>query len=114
MRISGWSSDVCSSDLEAAVEQRHALHLHVDAGPGLAEQVVEDLVDRVGEHERARHERHAEHDGEHRRDHPAMVLPEGAEGEIGRETWREKVGPYGVITGGTGSSKKKKKRSYNV
>ena len=64
---------------EVRAEQLHALDLGVDVLVDLREQVVEHLVERVGEHERPRHERHAEHDGDDGRDQPALVLPERSE-----------------------------------
>src|SRR3546814_13478336 len=44
------------------------------------EDLVEGPVERVGEHERARHERHAEQDGDDRGDEAALVRPDVAEG----------------------------------
>src|SRR3546814_9371719 len=98
MRMSDWSSDVCSSDLRrwtgiSAVEQRHAgsgpfgpdlfaEHLHLHQGSGEHDRDA-DLQRRVAD------ELHGEpgaSDGaEHRRDHlPHFRQAEGA--EIGRAT----------------------------
>ena len=52
-------------------------HDGVDALGGVREQVVEDVAERVGEHERARHERDAEHDGERRQDETELLGQRG-------------------------------------
>src|SRR3546814_6301377 len=43
MRISDWSSDVCSSDLFLGLRQRHPALDHLEGAPGLRRRVVEAL-----------------------------------------------------------------------
>src|SRR3546814_8213770 len=63
MRISGWSSDVCSSDLETSPhmetirEERHAPRLSSDQGADDRRHVVRDAfhLGQRGRHDDARH-----------------------------------------------------------
>src|SRR3546814_16227533 len=106
MRISDWSSDVCSSDLEhgdvvvegplGRVEGRAegrppAGGVGVDAGP-----------ERRDEHAKGR-EQPDEADDEDR-----------APDEIGRASGRERVGQYVYIWVGGGSLKKKSRNKQNI
>ena len=67
--------------LERVRERDRALDLRVDRLVGGGEEVVEGAADGVGEHERAGHEGHAEHDRDDRGDEASLVLPQGAAGE---------------------------------
>src|SRR3546814_18797115 len=108
MRISDWISDVCSSDMRPRSDE--AFHARTidqqDLDPGLvlelsgprldARDVVLCGVDVFGE---------LGHGGALRQPSPAIVLPAAypavsaaliaGRHELGRASWRERVGPYG-------------------
>src|SRR3546814_459475 len=104
MRISYWSSDVCSSDLAADGADRHAVAVEVAGGVaggerGFAEHVVgiaivgvftlaralECVFDRPSHHELVAHDAHrlAHRKADHRLT--------GKADQHGREPWRESV-----------------------
>src|SRR3546814_12317091 len=98
MRISDWSSDVCSSDLGAI--RRHLSRRRSRArsgGAGLAARTVQVRALQEG----AVEERAAR--PPHRR-----TRADRRDGEIGRASCRERVGPYVSISVGAVSLKKKK------
>src|SRR3546814_20963563 len=106
MRISDWSSDVCSSDLEHGEEQvRHQRHHDGDdAGatlvfacrmPLLPPQHVESLP--------------AVEDGQRARRQARLARKEDR--KIGRASCRERVCQYVSISVGAGTLKKKKNKS---
>src|SRR3546814_3918168 len=90
MRISDWSSDVCSSDLEHFSQERDpnvwkALLYRLGNAGGLAPQVVSDFLRKLFE-----------------RFHRFLLLerllsflPMRSAGKIGRASCRERVGQYG-------------------
>src|SRR3546814_18010005 len=102
MRISDWSSDVCSSDLRA--------HRRIDVGVAPGDAVAR----RAREEREAAHERAA--DAENVKVHGIPILsdcpraPENpaVENEIGRASCRERVCQYVWISVGAVSLKKKK------
>src|SRR3546814_1951840 len=72
MRISDWSSDVCSSDLQAAVDRADrdaAPVVRVEAGDRGARAVVRRLLDAVREHEIAAIDKDAHGEREEQRQH---------------------------------------------
>src|SRR3546814_10906637 len=94
LRISDWSSDVCSSDLSPAERREFEDHLadcpHCSAAvaelaglPGLLSMVPADEVDPVEEV-------------------PKELLPRLVTAEIGRASWRARGGKYVEISGGAG------------
>src|SRR3546814_4328477 len=89
MRISDWSSDVCSSDLQARVEQRQrADERHLEHEDRRAD------IDRgMDEPDQQRRHRLSDQnlEGAERRDEQLL---EGAELEIGRASCRERVCQY--------------------
>ena len=66
-------------------EHHLPLHDDVDVAHDLAEEVVERLRQRRRHDERARHERHAEDDGEDRGHQPPLVLPEGSQRDLAHQ-----------------------------
>ena len=65
----------------AAPELGHAADLEVDVLVDVAEQRVERVVQRVGEHEGAGNERHAEHDGQRRQGEAELVGQQSLDGD---------------------------------
>src|SRR3546814_16660158 len=101
MRISDWSSDVCSSDLVAARKsflQRRNVG-HVSGKPELDLAVVRRQYDIA----RPGHEGMTNLPPDLGADRNVLQI-----GEIGRASWRERVSQYVWISGGDVSLKKKK------
>src|SRR3546814_10985321 len=98
MRISDWSSDVCSSDLHAEGLRTTAYHSTIKGARDFAEEMQSrgyrvDVVDsKAG------------------RDHNSMVLDKYGNGEIGRASCRERVCQYGYISVVAVSIKQKMKQ----
>ena len=61
----------CARALVAHVGVRR--HRYVGVGEDVGEQRVERAAERVGQHERARHEHHRQHDGDHRQCQPQLA-----------------------------------------
>src|SRR3546814_12420228 len=113
MRISDWSSDVCSSDLQRAIDigHRHQFGSIV----GLDRTTIEDAE--TGALVEARQQVPADfgmHLGDLRRGRRAAGAdcPDRLVGEIGRATCRERVCQYVEISGVSVSLKKKKTNTY--
>src|SRR3546814_2603583 len=91
MRISDWSSDVCSSDLRCFDEQIAGLedrrHVHEEDGVLGALEAFSQL------HAHAAPEEHLP--GPAVQLHPVAGAEVGAAVEIGRASWRESVCQYG-------------------
>src|SRR3546814_3023967 len=100
MRISDWSSDVCSSDLQVS-------------GLGRPQHLGE-----IGEQDRFRRRERGQGDAElaavrcHRRVDAYAVGAHGVGAEIGRASCRERVGQYVSIWVADVASKKKKTSVY--
>src|SRR3546814_15788464 len=105
MRISDWSSDVCSSDLAADPQPRRRR-----AG---AERICSGLLFTACR--RRPHHHRSDADLERRAGLPGYARPlharTGGRMEIGRASWRERVCQYVKISVGAVSLKKKK---YNI
>src|SRR3546814_13235489 len=112
MRISDWSSDVCSSDLmpgwrggelppqpEWSLCPRRGL-----SGVGAR---------RGGAGDRRDGDRHVAAGGGTRRARPRGDRPPSAGREIGRASWRERVGQYVLISVVVGTLKKKNTQELN-
>src|SRR3546814_20043272 len=110
MRISDWSSDVCSSDLPHAVRVLDA----AARGSGQAPDPERGARPQAGAHPQpgrgARRVRVLRQRRRVRAERVASVARGGdGRGKIGRESWRESVGPDVWISVVAGSLKKKKK-----
>src|SRR3546814_13992661 len=94
MRISDWSSDVCSSDLrhadEVAAHGVEPRRLGVDRDHARLGRPVDPAPQRV------------------------LVLDQPVDDQIGRASCRERVCQYVQISGGAGSFKKKKPEIVTV
>src|SRR3546814_19549313 len=101
MRISDWSSDVCSSDLEQRIRRRQQLHEIAGAAFGARVRVVLQGIG-VGAGV-LRDRRHAEA----RLGQDEGAVAAAGAGEIGRATWRARVCQYGEISGVAAAVKKK-------
>src|SRR3546814_11048795 len=120
MRISDWSSDVCSSDLKA--RQRLAVPLiGAEDRPPCQEIVGAERArpaDRLGRQERQSErdgrdeEEVVEQGGDHRRQHVAEQDGVDPDRKIGKASWRERVVQYVEIAVVAVTLKTKKKRQY--
>src|SRR3546814_12719637 len=96
MRISGWSSDVCSSDLQAlerAVRQalRGQRAERHDAG---ADAVHDRRRPREHGLEDQKHQHGEDREAEYRMQEDAIERIVDARGESGRASWRERMCQY--------------------
>src|SRR3546814_2681048 len=82
MRISDWSSDVCSSDLQEAQVQRDVGEAAVEIAFGRLKRLAEEAVDHdpVGIDRRSRDQRGGERHIEKRRQPEKSPCPEGGPG----------------------------------
>src|SRR3546814_15786153 len=109
MRISDWSSDVCSSDLQdmpAFLDQlfRLAVHLGYQRAGGV--QIIEPArFGCIGY--RLRHAVRRKADGAAIRHNGQVLAETRALGQIGRTSCRERLWPYESISGVAVSLKKK-------
>src|SRR3546814_17136354 len=104
MRISDWSSDVCSSDLSC--DQRVAVHQAcgstvANAVPDISEELVRGIDERCRRAHRGQERRGILATDLHAAEHAELVKR-----EIGRASWRARVGQYVETTVGAGSLKK--------
>src|SRR3546814_11333783 len=123
MRISDWSSDVCSSDLHATAGNRPAVRDHrlhpalalLEADHRLPPDLAAQAQEAAGQflHEAEVVHRVPDIGIEHRpledRCEARLELPQFLRLQIGRASWRERVCPYVSISVVAVSLKKKKK-----
>src|SRR3546814_20928440 len=106
MRISDWSSDVCSSDLyddrqRIAYQRRINLGNHVDDLLHFKHHRINHAADRMPGVETHRHIQHA-------RKHMLEQHAQQVSRQIGRASCRDRVCQTGKISGVAGPQKKKK------
>src|SRR3546814_17600140 len=113
MRISDWSSDVCSSDLDRLADRRIARTM-VCVGSGGAIRIVQRVADLAADQaaaQRAGADRHqtaaALADG---RNQQAAADRAESRAELGRATGRGRGWNYVEFSVGAGQSKKKKNK----
>src|SRR3546814_18154253 len=110
MRISDWSSDVCSSDLRVAGKQPHEAVLDAVGVLELVHQQLAEALPVVRQQRRrvAQHLVRAQQDlGEV--DQPGTVAALLVQREIGRASCRERGWQYVLISGDGGTIKKQNK-----
>src|SRR3546814_13819735 len=114
MRISDWSSDVCSSDLQAAVDRADrdaAPVVRVEAGDRGARAVVRRLLDAVREHEIAAIDKDAHGEREEQRQHERHLDDRRSEE---RRVGKARVRTCRSLWAPTHDKKKKKKQSKHI
>src|SRR3546814_10902887 len=84
MRISDWSSDVCSSDLDDAIGETRRRAVHIDGVGELASRIGQIVADLEPTHRQLLHQRQGD---------AWIAVPQHAD-EIGRAPWRERACTY--------------------